>query len=227
MPHRNDIDWAKFFNGENGVRRSLFNGRLTQAQVDGCQRIAYWALDRFGFGFEETAYFMATSYHETARRMKPVRETLARTDRGAAQALERAWRKGQLKWVRTPYWRADEDGRHWFGRGEVQLTHKANYAGELRQAVLEEFGEKYDILRNPGLLITCPDVSTFVLIEGMTRSNTGVSDFTSYALEDFINPDKCDFVGARRTVNPGDKPSYEKIAGEARAFLNAIRGAVR
>jgi hypothetical protein len=227
MVKKTDIDWHKFFHGEQGVRRTLFRKGLSRKQVAGCERLTYWALDRFNSGIDRTAYYLATSYHETAYRMSPVRETLASTDWEAARRLENAWRKGQLRWVRTPYWRKDADGFYWFGRGEVQLTHRANYAGPLRQAVLQEFGPKFDILKDPSILVRQPDVSSFILIEGMSMGHTGVSDFTSSSIEDFIHPGKCDFVGARRTVNPGDKSSYVKIAGEAEAFRNAIQGALR
>lgn len=221
MSRKDDFDWGEFFHGEYGIARSLYKGRIPNSKVvKGCERIATWSMDIFGYGINETAYFMATSYHETAYRMHPVRETLALTDGQAKRRLENAWKKGQLAWVKTPYWREG-----WFGRGEVQLTHRANYAGPLRDAVMAEFGAKYDILKKPGLLISKPDISTFVLIEGMTRSNTGVSDFTSHALEDFIFGDTYDYHGARRTVNPGDKPSYEKIAAEAMAFRRALVGA--
>lgn len=219
---KDDFDWGKFFHGELGIARSLYKGRIPNSKVvKGCERIATWSFDIFGFGINVTSYFMATSYHETAHRMHPVRETLALTDGQAKRRLENAWNKDRLKWVKTPYWR---DG--WFGRGEVQLTHEANYAGPLRDAVMGEFGSKYDIHKNPNLLISKPSISTFVLIEGMTRSNTGVSDFTSSALENYVTEHNYDYVRARRTVNPGDKPSYHKIAQEATAFRRAFIGAL-
>lgn len=215
-----DFDWHTFFHGKNGVRRTLFKKGLTTKQVGGCERICRVAMEEFGFGIDETAYFLATSYHETAHRMHPVRETLAWSDGQAIRRLEHAWKAGQLKWVKTPYWR---DG--WFGRGEVQLTHEYNYKGPLRDAVIRRFNGKYDIGANPSILVKVPEVSTYVLVEGMTISDTGVSDFTSSALEEFVNANKRDYVGARRTVNPGDKPSYMKIAGEADAFRRALHGA--
>jgi predicted chitinase len=59
--------------------------------------------------------------------MQAVRETLATTDDGATNALEKAWEAGKLSWVKTPYWRKDAEGKSRFGRGLVQITRKANY----------------------------------------------------------------------------------------------------
>ncbi len=57
--------------------------------------------------------------------MQAVRETLATTDAGAIRALESSWMRGKLPWVNTTYWRKHPDGKSWFGRGLVQITHKA------------------------------------------------------------------------------------------------------
>ena len=65
------------------------------------------------------AYMLATAFHETAATMQPVRETLAESDASAAARLEHAWRAGRLGAVATPYWRADAEGKYWFGRGLV------------------------------------------------------------------------------------------------------------
>lgn len=107
----------------------------------------------------------------------------------------------------------------WFGRGDVQLTHEANYSGPIRDAVLKLFG--IDIHANPDLVLR-GDISAFVVIEGVTRGVTKRPDFTTFALEDFLNATKTDYPNARKTVNPGEKDSYEKVAGYARAFEAAL-----
>lgn len=69
---------ARFF----AAVRPLHGGRLTQGHVDGYTLILdeyarrQWADDRW------LAYVLATTYHETARTMQPVRETLAASDAG-------------------------------------------------------------------------------------------------------------------------------------------------
>ena len=220
------FDAGRFFHGPNGVRRSLFPRGLSAGQVSGCERILAACVDMKESQTGRVAYVLATSYHETARAMQPVKETQVGTqaspsDREVVRRLDRAFAAGQLRWVRAPYWRPDADGRCWFGRGDVQLTHKVNYE-KLAPFVQARFG--VDIVSDPGKVLR-PDVSAFIMIEGMTRGDTGVSDFTSSALSEFIAPGRCDYEGARRTVNPGDRSSYELVAGYARAFGEALRGA--
>lgn len=86
------------------VRASLFGGRLRQGQVDGCEQLLGYpcADDR------RRAYILATAFHETGRRMQPVREV----GRG----------KGKLYGLPDP-----ETGETYYGRGLVQITWKRNY----------------------------------------------------------------------------------------------------
>lgn len=206
------LDRAAFF---SAVRKAPFDGRLSQSQVDGLNRIidAFYAhaliLDR-----RHLAYILATSFHETGRRMQPVREAYGTSTADTKSRLEKAWKAGKLSWVKTPYWR---DG--WFGRGDVQLTHEANYTGAMRDAVRATFG--VDIHADPDLVLR-GDVSAFVLIEGVTRGVSKRPDFTAYALEDFLTASKTDYENARKTVNPGEKDSYAPIAGYAKAFETAL-----
>lgn len=201
----------------NTVRGPLFGKRMTVSQSTGILRLVE-AWDKYGYGLDTAlAYILAISYHETGRRMQPVRETFATSDKQAIARLEAAWKAGKLTWVRTPYWRAG-----WFGRGDVQLTHEANYKGPLREAVLDEFG--VDIYEDRDQVLR-PDISAFILIEGVTKGETTKSDFTAHTLETFINENKTDYVNARKTVNPGETGSYAKIAGYAMEFEKGIRAA--
>lgn len=194
---------------------NLFRGRITEAQRRGIARIIK-AWTKYGTGLHtHLAYHLATSYHETGRRMQPVRETFANSTKQAIRRLDNAFAKGQLKWVKTPYWR---DG--YFGRGDVQLTHEDNYFGPMREAVRAAFG--VDIGINPDEVLD-EEVSAFILIEGMTKGTTARGDFTGRSLSQFINAHKTDYANARKTVNPGEKDSYELIAGYAREFETAIR----
>ena len=66
------------------VRPALF-GRMTQAQVDGIERLieAFLAACAAGHGtgdHRHLAYILATSFHETGRRMQQVREGFADSD---------------------------------------------------------------------------------------------------------------------------------------------------
>ncbi len=201
----------------DAVRGTLFKGKMTAKQVAGIERIIA-AHDRYGTGLDTAlAYHLETSYHETGRRMQPVRETFATSTKQAIDRLEAAWKAGKLKWVKTPYWREG-----YFGRGDAQLTHKANYTGKLRDAVLELF--KVDIAKQPDKVLD-PEISAFILVEGMTRGHTTKSDFTTYALEDFVNSHMTDYANARKVVNPGEKSSFEPMARDARLWEDAIRAA--
>lgn len=201
------------------VKRDLFNGRMTQKQVAGITRLLdAWAL--YGNGLDNAqAYILTTSYHETGRRMQPVLETYAKTRRQAAERLQRAWKRGKLKWVKAPYWNL-VNGHHWVGGGDVQLTHEYNYNGPLRDVVLKELN--VDIHADPDQVLN-PIVSALVLIEGVTSRATLRGDFTGKSLGQYVNARKSDYHNARKTVNPGEKSSYAKLARYALKFEHAIR----
>lgn len=190
---------ADFF---SSVRSSLFSGKLTEAQVDGMERLLA-ATD--GMDPTHRAYILATVFHETGARMQPVRETFATSDGQAVNRLENAWAKGQLKWVRTPYWRFDQSGKAWFGRGYVQITHKENYAklGEL-------IGE--DLVGNPSLALDA-EIAAKIAVIGMQRGA-----FTGVSLRDFLPGD---YVNARRIINGTE--SAAKVAAYAENFEVAVR----
>lgn len=177
-------------------------GRLSQAQVDGINTILAAAEGR---QISHVAYILATAWHETAKTMQPVRETLAATDRQAVARLDQAWKAGKLGSVKIPYWRYDDTGRTWLGRGYVQLTHRTNYA---KAAALVSA----DLLGDPSLAMR-PDIAAKILVEGCTA---GI--FTGKRLSDYLPGD---YVGARRVVNGTDKA--QAIAAYAVAFEAALR----
>ena len=202
------MDLAIFF---ARVRASLFGGRMTTAQVEGIERILDKGIE-LRVPADYMAYILATTHHETGRRMVPVRETFAASDKAAAATLEAAWKRGQLSWVKTPYWRADADGKHWFGRGLPQVTHKANY-----QRMGDILG--IDFVADPGLMLD-PEVAVAVMFEGMLPGLSGKGDFTGVSLDDFLAGAKDDFVGARRVINGVE--SKDLVAGYAKAYLAAL-----
>lgn len=158
----------------------------------------------------QTAYVLATSFHESAHTMKPVRETLATTDDEAIRRLEKAWAAGKLPWVKTPYWRKDAEGKTWLGRGYPQVTHKANY---------ERIGARLgiDLTTDPNVMLR-PEVAIPTMIVGMTEGL-----FTGKRLSDYITLQKSDFVDARRIINGTDRATL--IAGYARAYDAALKAA--
>lgn len=179
----------------------VFGTSLTQGQVDGLEAILA-ACD--GLPVTHAAYILATAYHETARTMQPVRETLASTDDQAIARLDKAFASGRLKSVKNPYWRKDADGKTWLGRGFVQLTHKTNYARAGRELAL-------DLVGNPSLAMQ-PTVAALILVRGSAEGW-----FTGKKLSDYLPGD---YVQARRIINGMDRA--QDIAGYARAFEAAL-----
>lgn len=156
-----------------------------------------------GLSLQQAAYILATAFWETARTMKPVREALASTDQQAIARLERAWAKGQLKWVKTPYWR---DG--FFGRGYVQLTHKENYEVAGKHLCV-------NLKNNPQKALE-PEIAAKVLVIGCRDGW-----FTGKKLSRYIGDGKADYVNARRVVNGTDKAKV--IAALAEEYEEALR----
>jgi len=199
------IDRPFFF---DTVRDALFKGTLNQPQVEGMTAILdFWESRMPDADPRWLAYILATAYHETAFTMQPVRETLAATDARAIEILENAYASGKLSWVKTPYWRPDEDGKSWLGRGLVQLTHKRNY-----EAMSKLTG--IDLVAEPDRAMEM-DAAVSILIEGMVRGS-----FANHKLADHLNETTDDWVNARRIVNGTDRA--EKLAGYGKTFLAAI-----
>jgi hypothetical protein len=202
------IDRPFFF---DTVRAALFKGALNAPQVDGMTAILdFWEARMPDADRRWLAYIMATAFHETAFTMQPVRETLATTDARAIEILENAFANGKLSWVKTPYWRRDEDGKSWLGRGLVQLTHKRNYEA---MSVLTGI----DLVAEPDRAMEMA-AAVSILIEGMVEGS-----FSRHKLADHLNETTDDWVNARRIVNGTDRA--EKLAGYGKTFLAAIRPA--
>ncbi|MGX5665607.1 hypothetical protein ACWKW9_06485 [Rhizobium daejeonense] len=190
------------------VRMSLFNGRIQPPQMQGMEAIIdHWEATSPGNDDRWLAYMLATAFHETARTMQPVRETLAATDAKAIAILDRAFARGQLPWVSNPYWRPDAQGKSWLGRGLVQLTHKTNYA-KMSPLV------GADLVADPAKAMQM-DVAVRIMFIGMEKGS-----FTGARLDQFFNPGREDWVNARKIINRLDRAL--QIADYGRAFYGAI-----
>jgi len=190
------------------TRESLFKGSLRQSQLNGMIAILdKWEAESPKDDDRWLAYMLATTHHETGRTMQPVRETFATTDDDAVKRLEKAWIAGKLPWVKTPYWRRDADGKSWFGRGFVQLTHRTNY--QKVGAVIN-----VDFITNPDRAMDL-DAALKVLFVGM-RSGL----FTSAKLSDFFSTSKETWVQARKIINGLE--SADLVAGYAKTYYAAI-----
>lgn len=192
----------RFFFGH--ARTWLFDGRLTQSQVSGLDGLLdEWERSHAHLDDRWLAYMLATAHHETDRAMQPVSERggarYFRTmydPEGARPAL--ALRHGNT----TP-----GDGARYRGRGFVQLTWKGNY--ERAGAVLG-----IDLVGEPDRALE-PAIATRLLFEGMQRGW-----FTGRRLGDYFNPEREDWVGARRIINSLDKANL--VASHARHYYAAL-----
>ncbi len=193
------LDMAAFF---NTVRKPLFPvpgksfGRLTQAQVQGHEQIIA-EMKEHNVPLSQAAYILATSYHETAKRMQPVREGLNASD---------AWRKRNLRYY------------PWYGRGHVQLTWEENY----RKAD-QKLGLGGELVKNADLALD-PKVSAEVLVVGMIEGWFSGDKKGRHTLDRHITTGTlAQYKQARRIVNLMDKADL--IAGHAVVYKEALEKA--
>jgi hypothetical protein len=113
----------------NAVRRNVFGGSLTDAQVDGMNALLSEMQSSKVNDAHHAAHILTNVHRETGGNMLGIKETVMpwHKDKNPSDAtviarLDRAYAAGKLKGVKTPYWR---DGA--FGRGPIQLTHWPNY----------------------------------------------------------------------------------------------------
>ncbi|MBW4659742.1 MAG: penicillin-insensitive murein endopeptidase [Drouetiella hepatica Uher 2000/2452] len=130
----------------------------------------------------QIAYILATVQHETNDTFQPVRE---------------AYFLGEPK---AENYRQTLRYYPFYGRGYVQLTWDFNYREYSNLLAL-------DLVNEPDLVMR-PEISLFVLIDGMKR---GV--FTGVGMDQYITDDRPDFRNARRIINGLDEA--DRIVGYA------------
>ncbi len=194
-PSSSSFDEARFFD----ILRPFFGGKLTQEQVNGMKGIIQ-AFRDVGDGDKDTlAYALATAFHETGRRMVPVREGFAKTNSGAISAVaklaaSRGPNSAPAKYGKPtgPY------GHTYYGRGHVQLTWHHNYKNCSKDAGVDL--EKY-----PDKMLD-PVISARVLVKGIMdgRWNGQGQGIDFYEGED-DTLSREEATQARRLVNVQDK----------------------
>lgn len=188
------------------VRVALFGGSLKQKQVDGMTALLdYWESKHAPKDDRILAYLLGTAYHETDKKMQPIREygKISYFDKrygpppvGANPTLARALGNTQ-----------PGDGSRYCGRGYVQLTGRRNY---------RDWGNRLGIAleADPDLALqAAPAVE--ILVEGSL-----LGTFTGKKLSQYFNPTTGDWRNARRVINGKDKADL--IAGHAKNFYAAI-----
>lgn len=183
------------------ARRAPFGGRLSSEQVAGCEAILKaWETQHPDGDIRWLAYMLATTFHETAATMQPIRE------KGGAAYFRKYEGRRDLGNTKPG------DGVTYHGRGYVQLTGRRNYerAGALTHA---------DLLAKPDLAMR-PDYAATIMLDGMEKGW-----FTGKRLEHYFSGTKDDPVGARRIINGTDKANL--IAGYHKAFLGALQASYK
>jgi hypothetical protein len=172
--------------------RPLF-GTMTKAQVEGIQaKLAAFAA--IGAPLAYVAYGLATSFHETARRMQPAPEI------GRARNY--------------PYGKPGKHGGQIaYGRGDVQLTWDYNYA-----KADEELGLEGELIANYDCALET-QISAQIMVLGMTEGWFTGKRFASY-LPAKGPATMVQFTSARRIINGIDRA--EKVAAYAMSFQAAL-----
>ncbi len=191
------MDRTKFF---KSVRQTLFNGVMTSDQVSGIEaKLNAWEKIAPTADLRHPAYSLATSYHETDKKMQPLREY------GRGKGRRYGVKAGPFKQV-------------YYGRGDVQLTWLANYERATRELLaLGVLKSTESLVRTPDLALR-PDVSAAIMIVGMTEGW-----FTGRKLADYFAGNRSDWVDARRIINGTDKAAL--IAGYGLHFYAALQDA--
>lgn len=151
---------AKFY---DSIRQSLFKGKLSPSQVEGVESILNEWDDRNLADLRWLGYILATTYHETAKTMQPVREY----GRG----------KGYKYGKPDP-----ETGQVYYGRGFCQLTWKYNY---------KRFEDLLGVplVNNPDLALE-PKTAAQILFIGMVKgiyTSKRLSDYFNDEKDDPVN----------------------------------------
>jgi predicted chitinase len=205
------MDEKEFF---DHIRNNLFEGMLITPQVVGINNIllAYTALAPVPV-LDHLAFILANVYHETGTWMSPIKETVMQhhtdknpSDKTVIARLDNAFAKGQLTWVKKPYWRTG-----YFGRGQLQITHEDNY-----RAMGADLG--VDLVGNPSLALD-PEMSARIAVYGMLAGK-----FTGRKLSDYSFPAAVDAPvdkNPRRIVN-GKDGTDAKIARYYKVFRQAL-----
>ncbi|MGI0495529.1 hypothetical protein ACN4EG_27445 [Alkalinema pantanalense CENA528] len=202
----------------NSVRHSLFNGKLSQPQVDGMEAIlnfwetppvqptgefkTNWEIRSIGW----LAYMLATTYHETAFTMQPISEY------GGIQYFTDLYEGRKDLGNDQP-----GDGARFHGRGYVQLTGRRNYT--VMTSIVQHFYPHCpDFTKDPDA-VKVPEFAAVILFYGMHQGS-----FTGKALKHYIgDPDKgqmVDFFDARKIINGLDQA--EAIQSYAKKFAQAL-----
>lgn len=198
--------------------KSLFKGesRITFDQI-----FDYWESTQYT-DKRWLAYILATAYRETAGTMHPVREgkggkcdsdkcsidavtaLVEETNKNIRAENEKLKEAGKKPKSEMENYALPVNGKSYYGRGFVQITHKRNYA-----RVGEKLGWGNELVENPDLALS-REKAIPILIEGAVQGMFSKDKKTGEwrKLSTYLNEQKTDWVGARGIISPGSKRAH-------------------
>lgn len=209
------------------VRKNIFNGRLTQSQVDGMNAILDAAEELGVNDIRMIAYALATPVIETGGTYEPVSENLnysvaaltskfpnrisvADAQKYGRSAMKPANQEAIANTIYGGNWGKENlgntqtgDGWKYRGRGLTQITGRRNYA-------------KFGYENNPEGVSVLKDAA-IIMVKGMRDGS-----FTGKKFSDYFGS-TAQWVQARRMINSLDRAEY--IAGFAQKFYSALKAA--
>lgn len=179
--------------------RPLFGQRILPKQFAGMEVILNeW--EQSGLAdLRWLAYMLATTFHETAYTMQPIKEY-----GGNQYFIKRYFENEKIRKALGNT--SPEDAVNYCGKGYVQITGRRNY---------KRMGDiiGIDLLGSPDLAMK-PEIAVKIMFEGMIQGQ-----FTGKNLGHYFK-DTTDWYNARRIINGVDKA--EVIKGYGLRFFNAF-----
>jgi hypothetical protein len=185
--------------------RPFFGQRILPKQFDGMEVILNeW--EQSGLtDFRWLAYMLATTFHESAYTMQPVKEY-----GGNRYFTQRYWENVKIRKALGNIY--PTDAISFCGKGYVQITGRAN---------CKKMGVILGInLVNEPELAMKPEIAVKIMFDGMTTGKSFAGDFTGKHLGNYFNKTTEDWYNARRIINGIDKANT--IAGYGRRFYQAL-----
>lgn len=170
------------------VRQSF--GKLSQSQVNGFDAIINEWGESGLTDLRWLAYMLATTWHETAKTMQPIKEY-----GGNQYFIKRYWENKKIANQLGNL--SAQDAVNFCGKGYVQLTGRANY-----KKMTNILG--VDLVNYPDQAMN-PLIAAKIMFEGMTTGKSFGGDFTGKHLGNYFNKTTDDPYNARRIINGLDK----------------------
>ena len=211
----------KFFY-DNFPSGKLFGKKMSPSRQQGFDAIFdAWEQMAPDGNLDWLAYGLATAWHETGGTMQPVREGFKATDAEACDHVTAYCKKAGV----ANYAAREPNGKSYYGRGYVQLTHADNY-----KKCGQRLGFGSTLHDDPDKVME-PKVAAQIMLDGMIH---GVFRPKFGKVADYFNGAGRRWVDARDLIN-GDKKKVPNwtggkslgalIGGYGQAFRGALRTA--